>query len=593
MAGGIFQIAVYGSQDIFLTSNPQVTFFKSLFRRHTNFSIEPIAQQFIGVPNFGQEMTSIIDKSGDLIHRVYLEITLPKVNLIKNQSLWKLSREKAKQDYERASHYYNLVSNYIAANTYIIRKLDILARTDNISKQDIIRIMTSPIFLESLINHRNKLIDYVKQHQHQDQALKINVHVHEFDIEFLFRGFAKRNGALITDSEFRQKLSSIINKKSLYNRMQDFYIDAQKASISTDEKYKSIIDNSYNERYKFAWVEELGHSIIDYIEIKIGSQVIDRQTGDWLILFNKLFIKEAQRENYQEMIGDVNELIIFDDHIKDSYKLLIPFQFWFCRHLGQSIPLIALRYSDVTFNIKLKELDKLCYVDDDLSSGSASASNTINDIQSKYNINIIDAQLYVDYIFLDVDERKRFAQSSHEYLIEVTQFEEFPNIIGNDYTAHINFNHPTKYVVWFVQSSLYRENPSGHNKCQWNNFGTNCDKSGQTINTAYINLNTYNRTEKNTENQYYNYVQPYLYFKHSPTDGIYVYSFAILPTEQQPSSTLNLSCIDDFSIVSNFSDQLIKLVNDTDQTIYMAVYVSSYNIIRFIGGMAGLAFRSD
>ena len=582
MAGGLVQIVVYGGQDIFLTSNPQITFFKTLFRRHTNFAIEPITQHFMGTANFGQELTSTVDKVGHLMYKTYLEITLPSVDLAKNPSVYGITREKAKEDFERTNLYYQLVYDYIMANTAIIRKLNMLAQTNNIGQADIIRTMNNKDFLEKITHQHTKLVDYMVQHN----LLHVNK-IATFDIRFLFKNFVKNNTNL-SDNEFRQKLHALINN-SIYQQMQEFYMVAYKSYLSAEQTYKSILNNTYNERYNFAWVEEIGNAIIDYVEIKIGSQIIDRQTGEWLIIFNKLNGSEAQRLNYNKMVGNVDELITFDDSVKNSYQLLIPFQFWFCRHAGQAIPLVALQYHDVSFTIKLKDLADVCYVENDPILGPMA------NIQSKYDINLINAQLYIEYIFLDQDEYRRFAQSSHEYLIEVTQFQSYDNIAGDFFSASLNFKHPTKYIVWFAQPNFYRGNPTGHNKCQWNNFGTHIDKSGQTLESTYIRLNNYNRFDKNIDITYYNYIQPYLYFPHSPDDGLYVYSFAIIPTEQQPSAALNLSCIDDFSIISKFTNSLVDLVNNTkidavDQTIYMAVYAVSYNILRFFGGMGGLAF---
>lgn len=80
MAGGIVQLVAYGAQDIYLTGNPQITFFKVIFRRHTHFSMEPIQQQFSSDPDFGKKISITLNKNGDLIHNVYFHTFLPSVN---------------------------------------------------------------------------------------------------------------------------------------------------------------------------------------------------------------------------------------------------------------------------------------------------------------------------------------------------------------------------------------------------------------------------------------------------------------------------------------------------------------------------------
>lgn len=603
MAGGLIQLAVYGSQDVFLTGTPQITFFKIVYRRYTNFAVESISQYFIDKMNFNQDSISIIEKLGDLMNRIYLEIEIPQIELVKNIPQREKSKTNAKKHFDTVRQFYQLVHDYIDANTDIAKKIDILLKTNNISIEDIENTLNNTNFINQLVSQRGKLIDYMSQIDNFDGISEFTIEdmgkmleeINQIDIKILSDSILKN---VLRMTKFspeeiaiikRSQLKILINKK-LYNYMHDFYMKIYNVYLKKQKIYQSFLDNTYNDRYKFAWVEELGHSIIDYIEIKIGNQIIDTQTGDWLILYNKIFLQEYQTENYYKMIGNVTELINFDDNIKKSHKIYIPLQFWFCRNVGLSLPLIALKYHDIMITVKLKDLSKLCYVEDDDNL------TDIPNLQNIYNINIQDAKLYVDYIFLDSDERKRFAQSTHEYLIEVTQYNEFDDIVGGQYNAHLNFAHPVKFMIWYVQPSFYRDNSSGRRKCQFNNFGVRTDKTGYTMNSAHLRINSYNRTDSDTDMIYYNYVQPYIYFNNSPTDGFNVYSFAIKPLEHQPSGSINLSRIDDFGIVMSFTKEFMDLVNnnsDDQPKIYLGVYVMSYNILRIMGGMAGLAFQNS
>ena len=76
MGGGIMQLVAYGAQDIYLTGNPQITFFKVVYRRHTNFSMETINQTFNSTVEFGKKATCTISRNGDLVHEMFLEIVL-------------------------------------------------------------------------------------------------------------------------------------------------------------------------------------------------------------------------------------------------------------------------------------------------------------------------------------------------------------------------------------------------------------------------------------------------------------------------------------------------------------------------------------
>lgn len=579
MPGGLVQLVVYGSQDIFLTGDPQITFFKLVYRRHTNFAIETLPQHFIGTPNFGDDIISIVDKMGDLMGRIYLEIELPEVNLFKNPSYWSNSTTNAKRQFDNISSFYEIVNNYISTNTNTARQLYQLLITNNICMSDIVKIVADNKNLERV---RLQLQEYIACNPKFDEIIELRdkkidlvQQINQFDVQVVFHSVVDRTDQVDHIEEKRKKMLSII-KTPLYQSMKDFYMIVYNLYLSKEQIYQTFLNKTYVENHKFAWVEEIGHSIIDHIDISIGNQVMDKHTGDWLIMYNKLYLGNTHLDNYNKMIGNVDELTSFDENIKGSYKLLVPLQFWFCRHLGLSIPIIALRYHDIILSLKFKELSKLCWVDD-----------SIEFIDIRNRINIPGARLYVDYIYLDSDERKRFAQSTHEYLIETVQYDNFDDIVGKQFNADMHFMHPTKYVVWVAQPEHYRENFMGHSKCQWNNFGTHGDKSGYTMGRTHLVLNNYDFTDPNLDIIYYNYVCPNVYFGTSPTDGFNVYSFALKPKEHQPTGTINLSRIDSFYIRMEFTEEFLKM---SMGRIHVGVYVMSYNILRIMNGMGGLAF---
>jgi hypothetical protein len=186
MAGGLMQLVSQGSQDIFLIGSPQITYFKILYRRHTNFSIESSLQNFIGNPNFGEEITCFIEKSGDLLNRIYVEIVLPKIDLVKSENNWEKNYMELKQEFENISKYRNLVLNYLNANIDVVRKLDIMINTNNISWKEIEDIINNPFFLERLFYTKQELIDYLNLNDKNFQQIqKLNT----FDIFLLFLSY--------------------------------------------------------------------------------------------------------------------------------------------------------------------------------------------------------------------------------------------------------------------------------------------------------------------------------------------------------------------------------------------------------------------
>lgn len=548
MTAGLMHLQTYGSQDIFLTSNPQITYFKIVYRKHTNFGLQSIAQNFTSNLNFGTESMCILDKYGDLATRMYLEIEIPSITIPKptNKSNIQLLQTLA-----------NLLRNILNDINQLI----------NLNAQ-IITQNTTPTIIEidNQINqisiNRNKIIDIAYNFPQLTE-------IYELPFTFYNYNLAKKK---IIDPIF---LSSYYQSmKMLYMPYYDLYV-----------KIDCMLKNTNCNRYKCAWVEELGHAIIDLIEFKIGNQRIDIHTGQWLILHNRLVTTSKQIPAYYQMIGNVNQLINSDIVDKPKRKIIIPLQFHFCKYQGLALPLLALTKSDIIFNVKLNELSDVFYLKEIIPNQTSMES-----IQSTYNINILGAKIYVDYIFLDETERKRFAESIHEYLVEIVQNQYVPDITSPSYTAKLKFYGPTKYIVWILQSSSYRNNPNMTTRCQWNNFASKDDMTGQPMERVWLTANNICITNKNTLAQYYNYVVPFLYFPGNPTDGIYTNTFCLNPIDYQPSGSINLDAINSFTIDMKFTNDFYSNTMQTNSSIYFSSYAVSYNILRIANGIAALAF---
>jgi len=152
----------------------------------------------------------------------------------------------------------------------------------------------------------------------------------------------------------------------------------------------------------------------------------------------------SQERGYKEMIGDVAEMnalrtVAGSSEALPARTLYVPLQFWFCRNTGLALPLIALQYHEVRVNVEFESLNRLL-----VWSGSAPALS---------NFSFTSASLMVDYVYLDSEERRRFAQVGHEYLIEQVQYTE-ESVTPASGSANVNqkvklnFNHPCKELVW-------------------------------------------------------------------------------------------------------------------------------------------------
>jgi hypothetical protein len=305
--------------------------------------------------------------------------------------------------------------------------------------------------------------------------------------------------------------------------------------------------------------------------IKILLTLRDKHYGDWLQIWNELTQTSEKEAGYNEMIGNVtaltNGLTADADNNKPATTLYIPLQFWFCRNPGLALPLIALQYHEVKFNITFRAAAD-CYIKNDDAVTSVSLSN---------------ASLYIDYIYLDTDERRQFAQVQHEYLIEQLQFTGAESFSNASVKSKLALNHPCKELVWVIAHSAREADK------EWTTYTVDNDTIGAVgaapVVDAKLQLNGHDRFSTR-KGSYFNLVQPYQHHTRIPSDGIYVYSFALNPEQHQPSGTVNMSRIDNATLMMTLNSDLFT----SSQTAKLRLYAVNYNVLRIMAGMGGLNY---
>ena len=525
------QLVSYGAQDIYISGNPQITFWKVLYKRHTNFAVESIEVTFNGQADFNKRVTAVINRNADLMYKTYVQVVLPQIDLT--------------------------------------------------------------------------------------------------------------------------------------------------ASTGT-------FSNS-NTQQGFRWLSYIGHRLIKQVEVEIGGQRIDRQYGDWMQIWTQLSTEAGTIQALDSLVGQTHDLALMKRSTgialdatcaasettiscvprrgTPAKTLYIPLQFWFCRNPGLAIPLIALQYHEVRINVDFETWQNCQYAETTAGTPYPAPAQSL-----------AAASLYVDYVYLDTEERRRFAQQSHEYLIEQVQYTGAESITSSSNKIQLNFNHPVKELFWVVQRDSFVDcsNPSwiasvaGPQPFNYSDdfsteglimgllsgaiaagvnanvsVNTNIASGGVSAATAIlggagvaassvIGADTYDVTgaaefesgvnyllakvildsgvrcegknpievaklqlngqDRFTEREgaYFDKVQPFQHHSRTPTTGINVYSFALRPEEHQPSGTCNFSRIDKATL------QLTVSINTVvgSRTAQVRVYALNYNVLRVMSGMGGLAYSN-
>jgi hypothetical protein len=586
MPGGLLNILCYGCNDLYLTGAPQITFFKTAYRRYTNFAIESVEVKPNTNTNFGQEVSFLIDRNGDLISKTYLKIDLPQTNFTFNE--FQFNRPAIVYTNPQAQTNYQYVTEFmkynVAAYRSIIRNKNVIG-ISTFDIRDDINVLFN-VQGQTALNNYNSLYNtslstlvkyYLKTSNIYDQLQQY----------------------FIVDTSDINVISTIMNiaESSIQSsiKVQKYYYDLYKQYIDEYNDYS-------NPNMKFSWNKNLGHTMIEYIDVYIGGEFVDRAEGEFLDVWTNLSIYETLYPTYNKLIGEVPELITFDRTTKPKFTILLPMQFWFCRNLGSAFPLVASQHNDFIIKVKFRDLNSCGTIEN-----IAGYNYTLDDLwDSKlYNLNV---SLFVDYVYLDGLERRKFAQSAHEYLIETTQV-FYDTVTSTNYSVHLDFSHPCKEVIFFFQKEAYRIDITGKNNNDYINYTIDSSSTiGPLINAELLingdtkvlpNIGTY---------QYYNIIQPMQIHKRTPKTGLYNLGFCLNAEEIQPSGSLNLSRLKDFLFLYNLrSDAFFYYLSDIDPTIepgsindeqlptnlIFKFYARCYNILRISNGYAGLAFSAS
>jgi hypothetical protein len=321
------------------------------------------------------------------------------------------------------------------------------------------------------------------------------------------------------------------------------------------------------------YVNSIGNALIKSVEVEIGGQLIDKHYSEWLEIYGELNQTDAHFRSYKRLVGKYASDVSLETNALEERTYYIPLQFWFCRNPGLALPLIALQYHEVKLNVEFRAAVELTRSDVAIAGAPQDVDGNTASIKS--------AALWLDYIYLDTDERRRFAQVSHEYLIEQVQYSEPEGIQERATTLNsdLNLNHPVKELLWVISRNAVR----AANSLTGNDiFNFTSVLGGDSFDTAKLQFNGHDRMRER-DSVYFREVQPYSHHTRSPSKHIYAYSFALKPEEHQPSGSCNMSRLDNVNLNLTFNG-----TNTVESEL--RVYATNYNVLRVMSGMAGLAY---
>ncbi|VBB18230.1 NCLDV major capsid protein [Yasminevirus sp. GU-2018] len=606
MVGGLINIVSYVSTDLYLTGAPQITFYKMVYRRYTNFAMESVYLDFVDNIKFGNESELVPPRIGDLLHKAYLHISIPSMSVTKNDvGIDTTDLQYVYINKSAVSNYEKIRTVYMKVMTDIYRIVYKAVNASNVTYAGLVRDVFDYVnsqtatqgllsaydallleTREALINNndpRESILDstrsnlwYILTHVNVSNLLSHAESIIDLDV------FELNTDDYLKEIQRLMKLSVFKDIELGFS----FCKEVQKYFFDEYIKFTTSVSNDKNQNIRCAWVKNLGHSMIEYIDVYIGGKRIDRHWGVWIGVWHQLTSKHAQSEIYDRLIGNVEALTNFDNQEKPAYDMYVPLSFWFNKFNGLSFPLVAMQYNDLRINVKLRKFEEVFFIEriykaqlngsdvvltadiiDFIQNRSENGADLeLTSIEQVKDISLSDiwddkgkqlhGHILMDYIYLESAERKRFAQSGHEYLIERVQSNEFDNVDSVDYDVRLDFTNPSKEMVWVFTKDCVTENSDASTGCRWYDHSLKFG-SGNPVANAKLSFNNYIRIQKQ-DGIYFDKYQPYVHHRVTPDDGINMYSFCLDPTQHQPTGSCNFTRLVDVRLFMKLNDQLFR-----------------------------------
>jgi len=543
MPGGEVQLVAYGEENMFLNDDPQITFFKIIYRRYTTFSIETIEQNFNGNLDFGKKFSIELSKIGDLIHKMWLVIELPNIpilydinNIVDKRIRFAWARKIA----------YALV-NYI--------EIDIGGTIINREWGEWMNVLNE-LNITNFNNNINELIGNVPEVYLLKTIYNSNIPSRVLYIPLHF-WFCKYAGSALPILSIEYNLVRCTVELNSFDSCAVF-------SPTNFVYVSSYLGNGIKDE-PILQVSELGYSwgIYDSIEpYKInGSDII------YKLYYRKIsdvpFISTtaAYYSNYtaSTILGNLLNQPI-DNYIKNFIYGMDSKTIYYPEAINNS----SFRFVSIEKPYFIPTLD----------------------------LSIRNAYLLIDYIYLDKEERTKFFNNRHEYIIEQVYFSGNKILKNLNNKINIEVVNPCKWMVFMGQLAYYTNN----NVNDFFNYKTTFIRNLRDeiiaeplIKEANITLNS-NQNNQIFDMKFYSRLMPFLYFPRTfKTNGFGIYTYSLYPiTPSQPSGSINMSLFNNISINQSFN-----IVDRNYNNFIFKAYFVTHNVLRIYHGVCGLVFSNN
>lgn len=580
MVGASAQLAAFGAADQYLSAQPQITYFKQIWRRYTQFAMEAIEQSWTGDVDFGKKATVNLSRAGDLVTEVWLQIKLPDLaglNHITNatplstQPVVFYARNTAQDTLKVDAYTCGGAQSYLAffstpAGTVQAARLN----TGNLGVS--LTLGSAPDSAPLLVPFGSgssgvaTLTATGSGTAWTSAALTPDV------------SYAVCFGTNTTSRVAVVKLATGVTASST-----SFVVTGVDAAATYTVQVSAVLSSASvvsasQTLLKAKWCNSVGHALMSSVEWELGGSRIDRHTAEHFDMWCELTEASEKRAGYSDMIGRYDAYDINDDTKSSGAErtLFVPLRFSFNTGPGSALPLLALQFHDCKLNFEFRSFLEL-------------VKTNVPLVNVQRELSMAQCKLFATYVFLSQEERMRFAQMPHEYLIEQLQA-QVENVAAASATDGVvnrkitlTLNHPIKEImfVFHASSNIAKDPVNGNNHFEYDLPGRTTE---EIFDEANIQMNGHDRFVKRPA-KYWRLVVPYSHHTRVPTKKVHCYSFALHPESwQNPSGAANFSRID--------QAHLNLALNPNIPAGRMRIHALGYNVLRIANGMGGLVFSN-